>query len=115
MLILERKRKEVDPLILLRLRQASQMLESVWHNTAILLDEGRSDQEVAQYFIRYMLLPEDTALNMVGLLKHPIWGRNLLTYASGYRLMQRHLQGPDRKAAFQRFLTEQITPSQLEM
>ena len=107
--------REVDPLGLLRLRQASQMLEGVWHNTAILLDQGRSDQEVAQYFTRYMLLPEDTALNMVALLKHPIWGRNLLTYASGYRLMQRHLQGADRIAVFRRFLTEQITPSQLEI
>jgi hypothetical protein len=105
---------DVDPLVLLRLRQASHMLEGVWHNTAILLDEGRPDQEVAQYFTRYMLLPEDSARNMVTLLKHPIWGRNQLTYASGYRLMQRHLQGPDRIAVFQRFLTEQITPSQLE-
>ncbi len=106
---------DVDPLVLLRLRQASQMLEGVWHNAAILLDEGRPDQEVAQYFTRYMLLPEDTALNMVTLLKHPIWGLNQLTYASGYRLMQRHLQGPDKIAVFRRFLSEQITPSQLEI
>ncbi len=62
-----------------------------------------------------MLLPEDTALNMVTLLKHPIWGLNQLTYASGYRLMQRHLQGPDKIAVFRRFLSEQITPSQLEI
>lgn len=105
---------DVDPHVLLRLRQTSAMLEGVWHNAAILLDEGRSDQEVAQYFTRYMLLKEDSARNMVALLKHPIWGRNQLTYASGNRLMQRHLQWPDRIAVYRRFLTEQITPSQLE-
>lgn len=105
--------RDVDPLVLLRLRQASQMLEGVWHNAAILLDEGRSDQEVAQYFTRYMMLTEDTARSMVALLQHPIWGRNQLTYASGYRLMQRHLQGSDKIALFRRVLTEQITPSQL--
>jgi hypothetical protein len=106
--------KDVDAAVLLRLRQASQMLGGVWDNAALLLDEGRSEREVAQYFTKYMLLAEDRAAQMVTLLKHPIWGRNELTYANGQKLMRPWLQGPDRHAVFRRFLTEQCTPSQLE-
>ncbi|HEY6410328.1 MAG TPA: hypothetical protein VIY29_22985 [Ktedonobacteraceae bacterium] len=106
--------KEVDATVLLRLRQASQMLEGVWHNAAMLLDEGQPEQAVAQYFTNYMLLAEDKAAQMVALLKHPIWGRNALTYASGQKLMRPWLQGSDKAAVFHRFLTEQLTPSQLE-
>lgn len=53
--------REVEASALLHLRQASDMLEGVWGNAAILLDEGHSEAEVAQYFVKYMLLPEDRA------------------------------------------------------
>jgi len=53
--------REVDAQALLRLCQASEMLEGFWGNAAILLDEGHSEAEVAQYFVKYMLLPEDKA------------------------------------------------------
>ena len=90
------------------------MLGSVWDNAALLLDEGRSEQEVAQYFTKYLLLEEKRAVQMVTHLKHPIRGRNELTYANGQKLMRPWLQGTDRHAVFRRFLTEQFTPSQLE-
>ena len=106
--------KDVDATVLLRLRQASQMLGSVWDNAALLLDEGRSEQEVAPYFTKYMLLEEKRAAQMVTHLKHPIRGRNELTYANGQKLMRPWLQGADRHAVFSRFLTEQFTPSQLD-
>lgn len=106
--------KDVDATVLLRLRQVSQILGSVWDNAALLLDEGRSDQEVAQYFTKFMLLAEDRAAQMVTHLKHPIWGRYELTYANGQKLMRPWLRGSDRLAVFRRFLTEQFTPSQLE-
>jgi hypothetical protein len=106
--------KDVDATVLLRLRQASQLLGGVWDNAALLLDDGRSDQEVAQYFTKYMLLEEERATQMVTHLKHPIRGRNELTYANGQKLMRPWLQGTDRHAVFRRFLTEQFTPSQLE-
>jgi hypothetical protein len=106
--------KDIDAVVLLRLRQASQMLGSVWDNAALLLDKGRSEQEVAHYFTKYMLLEEDRAAQMVAHLKHPIWGRYELTYANGQKLMRPLLQGTDRIAVFRRFLTEQFTPSQIE-
>ncbi|MGZ3615444.1 MAG: hypothetical protein ACXWOL_00570 [Ktedonobacteraceae bacterium] len=106
--------KDIDAIVLLRLRQASQLLGSVWDNAALLLDDGRSEQEVAHYFTKYMLLAEDRAAQMVAHLKHPIWGRYELMYANGQKLMRPWLQGTDRHAVFRRFLTEQFTPSQLE-
>jgi hypothetical protein len=106
--------REVDAQALLRLRQASEMLEGVWCNAAMLLDEGRSEAEVAQYFVEYMLLPEDRARSYVALLKHPLYGLHFsLTYGNGQKLVRRWLQGSDREAVFHRFLTEQWTPSQL--
>jgi hypothetical protein len=106
--------KEVDPKILLHLRQASEMLEGVWGNAAMLLDEGRPEEDVIQYFVKYMLLPEDTASNFVALIKHPLHGLHVaLTYGNGRSLVRRWLQGPDRVSIFHRFLTGQWTPSQL--
>lgn len=55
-------------------RQASDMLEGVWCNAAMLLDEGRSEAEVAQYFVKYMLLSEESAFSYVAMLKHPLHG-----------------------------------------
>ena len=106
--------KEVDATVLLRLRQASEMLQSVWDNAAILLDEGRPEQEVVQYFITHMLLTEEKASQMVAHLKHPVWGLYNLAYTSGQKLIRQWLQGPDRRAVFYRFLTEQFIPTQLE-
>ncbi len=105
--------KDVDPTVLLQLRRASEMLGAVWDNAAILLDEGRSEQEVAQYFSKYMLTAKDKASGMVAHLKHPVWGLYNLTYAGSQKLMRPLLQGPDHRAVFHRFLTEQLTPSQL--
>lgn len=106
--------QEVDAQALLRLRQASNLLQGVWENAAILLDEGHSEAEVAQYFVKYMLLPEDRATSYVAFLKQPLYGLHVaLTYGNGQKLVRRWLQGPDREAVFRRFLTEQWTPSQL--
>jgi hypothetical protein len=106
--------KEVEAKALLRLRQASDMLEGVWSNAAMLLDEGRSEAEVTQYFVKHMLLPEDRASSYIAFLKHPLYGLHVaLTYGNGQKLVRRWLQGPDRVAVLHRFLTEQWTPSQL--
>lgn len=106
--------KDVDATMLLRLRQASEILNGVWGNAAILLDEGHTEAEVAQYMVRYMLLSEETAIRYVTSLKHPFYGLYQLIYGAGQRLLRSWLKGPDRVAVFHRFLTEQWTPSQLE-
>lgn len=107
--------REVDAQALLHLRQASDMLEGVWCNAAMLLDEGRSEAEVAQYFVKYMLLSEESAFSYVAMLKHPLHGLHVaLTYGIGQRLIRCWLRGSDRGTVFQHFLTEQWLPSQLD-
>ena len=93
-------------------RQASDMLEGVWCNAAMLLDEGRSEAEVAQYFVKYMLLSEESAFSYVAMLKHPLHGLHVaLTYGIGQKLIRCWLRGSDRGTVFQHFLTEQWLPS----
>lgn len=105
--------REVDPEALLKMRQATEMLEGVWGNAMLLLGEGRSDEEVAQYFTKYMLYSEETSSRLVAFLKQPVTGISSLSYNCGQALMRPLLQGPDRVSVFLRLLTEQITPSQL--
>jgi hypothetical protein len=104
---------DVDVTVLLRLRQASEMLQYVWDNALMLLDEGRPEQEVVQYCSRRILLTEDRVAQIVAHLRHPIWGLYNLTYAAGQNAMRPWLQGSDKVAIFRRFLTEQLVPSQL--
>ncbi len=106
--------KDIDPTVLLQLRRASEILGAVWDNASLLLDEGRPEQEVAQYFSKYMLTTKDKASGMIAHLRHPVWGLYNLAYASGQKLIRPWLQGPDHHAVFRRFLTEQIIPTQLE-
>src|SRR5258708_18069437 len=82
--------REVDAKALLHLRQASEMLEGVWGNAAMLLDEGCSEAEVAQYFVKPMLLPEERAPSSVVPFKHPLHGLILaLTFGNSQPLWRR--------------------------
>ena len=101
----------VDPV---RLQEAGDLLAGVVGNAAFLLHEdGRPDDEVAAYIMRYSLLPEARARKQLEFLKSPLWRAYIFTYFYGKRLMRPLLQGPDRLAVFRRFLTEQVTPAQL--
>ena len=106
-------RKEVDATVLMQLRHASEMLNPVWDNAALLLDQGQPEGQVAAYIARYMLVTEERAAGIVASLRHPLWGLYSLTYAGGKKLLRPWLQGPDRQAIFRRILTEQLLPSQL--
>ncbi len=105
--------REVDPAVLVSLRQASEMLGSVEDNAALWLDAGRPDAEVAAYLVRYRLLTPERATAWVASLKHPLWGRYIPAYAGGQRLVARCLAGAQRRDVFRRLLTEQVTPGQL--
>jgi hypothetical protein len=105
--------QQVDPVVLLQLRRASQMLGGVWENAALLLDEGRPEAEVRAYCVRFLLISEESARRAVALLKHPIWGPYQLTYTAGQRVLRPWLQGSDKQAVFRRLLMEQWVPSQL--
>jgi len=105
---------EPDPLDIAKLRKALEWLDyPVGGNAAFLLHEGRSDEEVLHYLIKYSMLPDEEALKFLEYLKVPFQQAYIFTYFYGRQLMKPWLQGPERWNAFRRFLTEQVYPSEL--
>ncbi|HYF92620.1 MAG TPA: hypothetical protein VD969_10235 [Symbiobacteriaceae bacterium] len=97
-----------------KLNRAAELLAGVRGNAVFMLHaEGRSDEDVVQYLMRYGLMPEDRAHKAMAFLKSPLWRAYTFTYFYGRRLMQPLLQGPDRLHVFRRLLTEQVYPSLL--
>ena len=97
-----------------KLRKALELLEyPVGGNAVFLLHEGRSDEEVLQYLIKYTLLPDEEAHKFLEFLKEPFQEAYIFTYFYGRQLMKPWLQGPDKLDTFRRFLSEQVYPSEL--
>jgi hypothetical protein len=63
--------------------------------------------------MKYKLLPDEHAHKSLEFLKSPFREAYVFTYYYGKQLMHSLLQGPNRYATFQRFLTQQICPSDL--
>src|SRR5712691_961323 len=82
-------------------------------NAAFLLREGRPDQEVMQYLRRHLMITEEEAQPMLVYLKIPFNAARIFSYTAGKRLLQPWLAHSDRRAAFVRLLTEQLSPSEL--
>jgi len=105
---------EPAPIDIAKLRKAGELLDyPVGGNAAFLLHEGRSDEEVIHYLIKYSMLPDEEALKFLEYLKVPFQQAYIFTYFYGRQLMKPWLQGPDKWNAFRRFLTEQVYPSEL--
>lgn len=105
---------EPDTIDIAKLRKAGELLDyPVGGNAAFLLHEGRSDEEVMHYLIKYSLLPDEEALKFLEYLKVPFQQAYIFTYFYGRQVMKPWLQGPERWNAFRRFLTEQVYPSEL--
>ena len=105
---------EPDTVDIAKLRKALELLEyPVGGNAAFLLHEGRSDDEVMQYLIKYSMLPDEDALKYLEFLKVPFQQAYIFTYFYGKQLMKPWLQRPDKFTVFRRFLTEQVYPSEL--
>lgn len=103
-----------DPVDSDKLSRAAELLAGVRGNAVFMLHaEGRTDDEVAQYLMKYTLLPEDRARKSLQFLKSPLWRAYTFTYFYGKRLMQPLLKSDDRLTVFRRFLTEQVYPSLL--
>ncbi len=105
---------EPDTLDIAKLRKALELLDyPVGGNAAFLLHEGRSDEEVKQFLIKYSMVPDEEALKFLEFLKNPFLEAYIFTYFYGRQLMKPWLQRPDRLTVFRRFLTEQIFPAEL--
>jgi hypothetical protein len=96
-----------------KVHRAHDLLQEAPCNAAIMLSEGRPDEEVVAYLRRYTLHTEDRIRHALAFLKTPLMEGYIFTYTAGKRLMQPLLQGPDRLQVFRRFLTEQLSPSDL--
>jgi hypothetical protein len=103
-----------DAIDIAKVRRAQELLDyPVMGNAAFLLREGRPDEEVARYLIKYSPVSEQEALRFLRFLKVPFQEAYIFTYFAGKQLMAPWLQGPDKWSAFRRFLTEQVYPSEL--
>ena len=85
----------------------------VRRNAALLLNEGRPENEVQNYLKAYLRLSARQAEQGLASLQRPFRESYILTYTAGAALMKPWLQGTDRFSVFFRFLTEQLTPSAL--
>ncbi len=96
-----------------KLLRAGELMAGIQCNARFMLSDGRPDDEVMQYLMRYMLLPEIYAQKSLEFLKEPFREGYIFTYFYGRRLMKPWLQGSDRQQVFTRFLTKQVYPSEL--
>lgn len=85
----------------------------VRRNAALLLNEGRPEDEVQDYLKEYLRLSTRQAEQGLASLQRPFRESYIFTYTAGAALMKPWLQGTDRFSVFFRFLTEQLTPSAL--
>jgi hypothetical protein len=105
---------ETNMMVIAKLHEAQELLDyPVLANAAFRLHEGRPDDEVTQYLVKYMLETEEQARKFLAFLQVPFQEAYIFTYFSGKQLMRPWLQGSERVNAFRRFLTEQVTPSEL--
>lgn len=98
---------------LTKIHCAKDLLFGVSCNAAWLLSEGRPDDEVLAYLVRYALVSEEAARRELASLQRPFSRGNIFTYFHGRRLLSPILQGPQRKARLYQLLTEQTAPSDL--
>lgn len=98
---------------LTKIHRAKDLLFGVSCNAAWLLSEGRPDDEVLAYLVRYALVSEEAARRELASLQRPFSRGNIFTYFHGRRLLSPMLQGPQRKARLYQLLTEQTAPSDL--
>jgi len=96
-----------------KLVRARELKEGLYDNARFMLSEGRPEEEVKRYLVKYSLYPEEYAQKMMDFMKDPFREGYIFTYTYGKQLMKPWLEGPDRQQVFKRFLTEQICPSDL--
>ncbi len=92
---------------IMKLDRARDLLEGVRCNALFMKREGRPEDEIMDYLVKYM------CGSNLGLLNDPWHECYVFTYYYGKQLLQLWLQKEAREAIFRRFLTEEICPSDL--
>lgn len=94
---------------------AYRQLESVVDNQVLLLYRDQSpEQEVMAYGIRYGLTNEEDEAHTLRFIQDPLSRSYTYNYTLGRQLIAAYLdQVTDKKRAFQRLLSEPVTPTQI--
>jgi hypothetical protein len=107
-----------DPEREARIARAQAALRAVSGNAALLLHrEGRSEEEVLAYLMRYALRAENEARQSLRFLADPLWRAYTFTYHVGRDLLGRWLDlapKPERRSRFLLLLIGQVTPSRIQ-
>ena len=95
--------------------EAYRQLERVMDNQVLLLNrEHASDEEIANYGIRYSLTTKEDEARALRFYKDPLSRSYTYNYTLGSELVAAYLdRAADRRAAFQRLLSEPFTPAQI--
>ncbi|MBA2283821.1 MAG: DUF885 domain-containing protein [Acidimicrobiia bacterium] len=102
-----------DAEVAARARQAAEALNAVRGNLALLLHvDGADPDDVIAYAERWGLLPKARAEKAVQFQTDPTWRAYIFCYIDGLRLCRRFTAGDP--ARFERLLTEQLLPADLE-
>ena len=88
------------------------MLWGVQCNAALMLDEGRSEEEIVRYLVRWALMDEERARRVVPSLRRSFAEAYVFCY-HGRKLLEPGMRGPDSDGFTRRLLTEQVLPSDL--
>ena len=76
-----------------------------------MLDEGRSEEEVARYLVRWAFLDEERARRALPSLRRPFAEAYVFCYHHGRELLEPGMRGPGRDDFVRSLLTEQVCPS----
>ena len=96
-----------------RIHTARDLLWGAQCNAALMLDEGRSEEEVDPYLERRALMNEVEARRTLPSLRRPFAEAYIFCYDQGRKLLEPGMRGPDRRSFVVRLLTEQTCPSDL--
>ena len=105
---------EGDPQREARISAAAKALSGVGGNAALLLHaEGRPEQDVVEYLMRYGLAHRERAQQRLRFIGSPLWRSYIFTYFYGENLMREWLAGGNPVERYELLLREQIYPSLL--
>jgi hypothetical protein len=95
--------------------EANRRLESVTDNQVLLLNRDRApDEEVVDYGMRYSLTSREDELRALRFYQDPLSRSYTFNYTLGSSLIAAFLErAADRQRAFQRLLSEPLTPAQI--
>jgi hypothetical protein len=96
-----------------KIQTARDLLWGAQCNAALMLEEGRPEEEVVRYVAKWAFMDEEEARRALPSLRRPFVEAYIFCYHHGRELLEPGMRGPGRDAFVRRLLTEQVSPSEL--